>query len=268
MKKLLCFFIVLQQLSTVAQTTELVLQTGNTYIKDIVFTPDGKQLFVGGQQLKLWDVATGREIMTYHGELAGSNVLAHTTDCKYIASGSQRDTIYIWNSSQPDILSKLTGHTESVYTLAFSPDGKYLATGSWDNTIILWDVHKEKMIRKYTNSDNAKHITSVAFSPDSRFVLASRSYEVIMWEIKTGRQVKLFKGFTTSIPKAVFHPDDRHIISCQYDGQLNTWDLATGKLVTSYRRHTSPIETFDCSTDGKYLISGNNDSTIRYWDFL
>ncbi len=398
MKKLLFLFLLLPPIILTAQsTTELVVQTGNTRINDIVFTPDGKQLFVAGEQLKLWDVATGREIMTYKGELAGSNVLAHTSDCKYVASVSQRDTIYIWDTGSREILSKLTGHTD-IYTLAFSKDGKYLVSGSWDNTIILWDIKKKKKIRRYTDSDDdifaltfspdgenivcgnrngyiyiwnldgkliEKHkasygyiydiiitpasdmllfctsgnsieacaypdikkklyeiklgnfygvdlslapstktfaissnkgiigtyetstgkkltelkienqtsdedlnyITSVAFSPDGKFILGSRMFDVIMWEIKSHKQVKLFKGYSTSINQTIFHADNKHIISCQSDGLLNLWNLASGKLVNSFDGHVGAVRDFDCSSNGKYLVSGGADSTIRYWDY-
>ena len=55
-------------------------------------------------------------------------------------SGSNDNTIKLWNVETGQEISTLTGHNSRVNSVSFSPDGKTLATGSWDNTIKLWNV--------------------------------------------------------------------------------------------------------------------------------
>jgi tetratricopeptide (TPR) repeat protein len=59
-------------------------------------------------------------------------------DGKTIASGSDDNTIRLWDTSGEPIGQPLKGHTKSVYSVAFSPDGKTIISGSKDKRLRLW----------------------------------------------------------------------------------------------------------------------------------
>ena len=60
-------------------------------------------------------------------------------DGKNIASGSDDETIKVWNAQTGQCVSTLTVDS-LVYSVAFSPDGTKLASGSYDNTVRIWSV--------------------------------------------------------------------------------------------------------------------------------
>jgi WD40 repeat protein len=55
-------------------------------------------------------------------------------------SGSDDNTIKLWNVETGQEIRTLKGHDNSVSSVNFSPDGKTLVSGSADNTIKLWNL--------------------------------------------------------------------------------------------------------------------------------
>jgi WD40 repeat protein len=127
--------------------------TGHTdYVNSVAFSPDGRLLASGscGQrdsggnciqgEIKLWDVASGREVRTLSGHTDYVWSVAFSPDGRLLASGSDDRTIKLWEVATGREVRTLSGHTNDVYSVAFSPDGRLLASGSADKTIKLWDV--------------------------------------------------------------------------------------------------------------------------------
>jgi WD40 repeat protein len=61
-------------------------------------------------------------------------------DGRTLASGSDDNTVKLWDVGSGQLLRTLAGHTDEVEAVAFSPDGRTLASGSWDGSVRLWDA--------------------------------------------------------------------------------------------------------------------------------
>ncbi len=55
-----------------------------------------------------------------------------------LVSGSNDNTINVWELSTGKLVRTLTGDADAVYSVAISPDGQTLVSGSRDNTIKVW----------------------------------------------------------------------------------------------------------------------------------
>jgi WD40 repeat protein len=65
------------------------------------------------------------------GHSSGVNSVAFSPDGKYLASGSQDNTVKLWSVESQKEITTLQCHNYTIFSVAFSPDGKYLASGSW-----------------------------------------------------------------------------------------------------------------------------------------
>jgi WD40 repeat protein len=191
--------------------------------------------------------------------------LAISPDGKKLASGSEDNTVQLWDVETGKQLTTLTGHSDYVLSVAFSPDGGKLASGSKDKTVRLWDVSTGTQLT--TLKGHSSDVSSVAFSPDGK-KLASGSDEntVRLWDISTGTQLATLTGHSDGVFSVTFSPDGKKLASGSEDNTVRLWDVETGKQLTTLKGHSSDVRSVAFSPDGKKLASGSSDHTVRLWD--
>src|SRR5207244_2179047 len=76
--------------------------------------------------------------LTGHKNAVSSVILS--ADGQTLISGSDDQTIKVWNLSTGKLQRTLTGHTGLVFSVALSADGQTLISGSRDQTIKVWKL--------------------------------------------------------------------------------------------------------------------------------
>ncbi|MEH2237387.1 nSTAND1 domain-containing NTPase, partial [Nostoc sp.] len=202
---------------------------------------------------------------TLGGHANEVSAVSFSPDGKMLASGSDDNTVKLWDTSTDKVIKTLTGHTNSVCSVSFSPDGKMLASGSDDNTVKLWDTSTGKVIKTLTGHTNS--VCSISFSPDGK-MLASGSDDntVKLWYPSTGKVIKTLTGYTRSVLSVSFSPDGKMLASGSDDNTVKLWDTTTDKVIRTLTGHTNGVWGVSFSRDSKMLASGSADNTVKLWD--
>ena len=136
----------------------------------LIFSSDYRFLVSNGYSdyaLKLWDVATRREIRTLadkktEGLTEQVIAVAFTSNGQLTAASESafdeklKDYAYsrvsVWNAATGEKLLSLEASKFPMNAVAFTPDNRFVVTGSNDGNIIFWDVKTGKQVRTITNT--------------------------------------------------------------------------------------------------------------------
>ncbi len=242
----------------------------------VAFSPDGKYFASGGKGMKLWDLATKQEVMTFDDDNMVASI-AFSPDGKQILCGgiasnnpeSDSPNIKIYDVATGDEIKDFRLQN-TVWSPAYSPDGKYVLSGCDQAKIYLWNASTGKPKKTAQGSTPfIGSVFSVAYSPDGQSALTGGSdNSVRLWDAKRLKEIRQFAGHTAigGVWSVSFSPDGKYASSASFDSKIIIWDLATGTPLKTLAGHTGRMGTSArYSPDGRYLISAGDAST-KIWD--
>ena len=163
------------------------------------------------------------------GHTRSVSSVAFSQDGSRVVSGSEDNTVRIWNATTGGVEAELKGHTDPVWSVAFSQDGSRVVSGSKDKTVRIWNAttgEVEAELKGHTVS-----VASVAFSQDgSQVVSGSYDNTVRIWNATTGGVEAELKGHTDSVRSVAFSQDGSRVVSGSYDETVRIWNATTGNL--------------------------------------
>ncbi len=251
-------------------------------VRFVAFSPDGTRLTSasGDGTVKVWDVATGREIRS----LNGHNRVAFSLDGTRLACAGEDGMVKVWNVVTGQETLTLKGHSENVTSVAFSPGGDRLASASFDRTVKVWDARAGQEILALKG--HTRQVSSVNFSPDGKWLVTAGTSETSkvwdagngevrsdggngtlkVWDAGNGRETLTHIGNTPGTFILAFSPDGTRLASGDSSGMVKVWDPATGQGTLILKGHSSSIESASFSPDGTRLASGDSSGMAKVWD--
>jgi WD40 repeat protein len=186
------------------------------------------------------------------------------------------------------------GSNSSIIPLTLSADGKWIAgyvlgtQPPFASCIALWrlDDDYQKMLPLPSRPSHLippfiqslgflEFVSSLAFSPNGRFLAAKLPYRIILWELEQGiikdwpriLYVEERSLISDSFRNVTFSPDGTLLAGCDSEGLVRMWQVPEGKEVKRFMAEGCPVSF---SPDGQLLASGSvkqesSETTIKIW---
>jgi WD40 repeat protein len=235
--------------------------------------------------LSSWNVDTGQRVRTFE-EFAHEIAVLSADGARLVGStnrsyrdskpGESRLNLTLWDTATGKIAESFGAQTEDILSIAVSADRSRVVCGSRDGTVRVYDTSGGRLVQALESQPEYKTanlITAVAFSPDSRLVLAggympkgARDHAGIrLWDLGSGQMVRAWDG-EPEPHSLVFLPDGKRAVSAGKRSSFNLWDVTTGKLLHTFQGHVAQVTSIAVSSDGRRIFSGSQDGTTRIWD--
>ena len=177
------------------------------------FSNDGR-VFADGfspGEVDMWDLNSGRKVGEIRTNLGEIRALAFSRDDSQLAVGNSRGAILVWNlrsHDDPKVLESGAPEDKGgwIYWLAFTHDGRRLLSSGFHPGVLLWDMEKVKRVsvigpdydwvETFDISSNDSLLVTAGKNGSDRDPDTSvpRSHRIALWEIKTGRQLRVLVG--------------------------------------------------------------------------
>ncbi|MDQ2920644.1 MAG: caspase family protein, partial [Acidobacteriota bacterium] len=251
----------------------------------IKFTRDGRLIALAeGYTVKLWEVATGRELPALNAPNSGlftaqGRIYAgFSDDGKRLATGGFDTPTILWETETAKQLIKMSGRTNMAYKVTFSADGTRL----WSGGRTRWDLREGRGSRISAGpSDGMLGLPS----PDGKYlaVFTTNSDVLNILEVPTGKQVQRLAPSSSGsvIQRASFSPDGTMILTSYgrspqqqnptplrpggLETQLKIWEVKSGRELRTLTLDAASFEA-GFSPDGRMLATLGAMGQISLWD--
>jgi WD40 repeat protein len=229
--------------------------------------------------VRLWDPASGRQLLAYQGHLDWVVALAASKAGPILVSGSRDEMIKIWGSDVPSVVKVHQGPAQAVL---FALNDKVVVTGGRDGTVRFWDSATGKEAAKpFTGLGG---VTSLAFSAKEGVParLAAGTWneknegDVRLWELKwsakdglEAKELPALKGHSKGVTCLAFAPDGKTLASGSADETVILWDLAASKPKHTLKGHDGGVRCLSFTREPlEVLITGAGDGKVRTWNTM
>ncbi|KAL6787103.1 quinon protein alcohol dehydrogenase-like superfamily [Trichoderma sp. SZMC 28012] len=219
----------------------------------LLFSPNGQHLAAVDERwagIIIWDITSSEPIQRLQGYMHLGCNLSFSPDGKRLASGSDEDTIIIWDLASGRRMRTLE-NTERVVL-------EKTLDEAWE-----------------TDPDIPNHCLKLRFSPDlSLLAFRDLNDDIKILDLSSFQYIKVIKWARpiNGEPCMTFLPNRQLAVTAMNYPALEcncikVLDIDANKVLRTLRGHIQRIDSVEVTPDGSQLISASRlDRTIRLWD--
>lgn len=165
------------------------------------------------------------EIAAHDGEICG---MKWSIDYKYLATGSNDNTVKIWRMGFPTPKNTIHAHTSAVKALAWCPwRNGILATGGGtkDKTIKIWDVKDNKLeMTRHVDSQ----VSGLHYGLKYRELISTHGFSdnnIVVWKACNLKRIGELGKHEGRVLCSAVNQKTSHLVSVGVDENLKFWEV-------------------------------------------
>jgi WD40 repeat protein len=136
-------------------------KSSSNWADNLDITKDGKYLAIGGMNISVYEISSGKLLSECIGHPYGLTHVAFSGNGKQIVSTGYEGSTRLWDRATGKELFRFPSFGEVTWCAAFSPDGQWIAVGGggqnkdgkWskgvDHAVRLWKMPDERMLAEF-----------------------------------------------------------------------------------------------------------------------
>jgi WD40 repeat protein len=244
------------------------------HVNSLRFSPDGKLLVVGGDNLFFFDL-TG-EKPKLKGEIptrifTTARCFSFTPDGKWLAVACGDHTLRIIDVEKMKEVTSIKEHKGPVQTVAFSPDGTLLASGSNDKSIMLWEINDQGELKEQSvikpDDKFGSSVETVAFDPKGKSLVSACSNGTFRTFTlgKMNKQTSAFKSARTDGDLRLDVAPNGTFWAYTFGKSVRLIN-AKGQEYGEFTGHKEEVTQVAISPDNRHVASVSQDGYFAVWN--